>query len=161
MSDKHASRGAAVRAVNAEAGFNPQSAITIAVDTAYVISNGGGLINTGVYMFDNRLTNGSTGESSLELNSKVNLGDLIGFEVVPINPNSQDKVEITGFQVSSGTVFGSTGFPVPESADRSYWVGQAVNATQSTTYQIQIRVTTGVIRPVRYYVTWDPFIGTN
>jgi hypothetical protein len=51
MSDKHASRGAAVRAVNAEAGFNPQSAITIAVDTAYVISNGGGLINTGVYMF--------------------------------------------------------------------------------------------------------------
>ncbi|MEO4046621.1 AidA/PixA family protein [Pseudomonas sp. CAU 1711] len=154
--------GAVVRTVNPTANFDPQSAVTIAVDTAYVVSMGGGSINTGVYMFDNRLTNGSSGEGTLELNSRVNLGDLVGFEVVPINPNSNDTVSITGFQVSSGSVFGSTGYPIQDSPDGSYWVGQAINANaQVTTYQIQIKVTTGGIRPASYYVTWDPFIRLN
>jgi hypothetical protein len=30
--------------------------------------------------------------------------------------------------------------------------------TGSQTYQIQVKVTTGGLRPVSYYVNWDPFI---
>lgn len=137
-----------------------QTAITIAVDTAYVVSQGGGTITQGIYMFDNRLTNGSKGEGTLELNSIVNLEDIILFDPVPVNPFSGDTVVITGFQISSGSVFGNQGYPLAW-AGTNYWLGQAVNSTGMMTYQIQIKVTTGGIRPTSYYVTWDPFIGTN
>ncbi|WP_332852294.1 hypothetical protein [Duganella sp. S19_KUP01_CR8] len=158
---EHVNKGTAqVRIESAAPSYNPQTAITIAVDTAYVVAQGGGSVNSGIYMFDNRLTNGSGGEGSLELQSRVNLGDLIGFDVVPINPNTKDTVSITGFNISSGSVFGSQGYPISASADNSYWVGQAVNAGPSMTYQIQILVQTGGLRPTNYYVTWDPFIST-
>ncbi|HEX7635374.1 MAG TPA: AidA/PixA family protein [Noviherbaspirillum sp.] len=154
--------GAQVRVVNPRAHYYTQSAITIAVDTAYVIQNGGGNISNGIYMLDNRSTNGSTSEGTMELHSVVNLEDLIGFLVVPINPNSNDTVAITGIQVSDGSVFGSTGYPFQVSKDGSYWIGQAINSnTQLTTYQIQIKVTTGGPRPSIFYVSWDPFIATN
>jgi hypothetical protein len=68
------SKGAQVRVVNTKSMPTPQSAITIAVDTEYVISRGGGNVTNGIYMFDNRLTNGSKGEGSLELSSRINLG---------------------------------------------------------------------------------------
>lgn len=135
----------------------PQTAISIAVDTSYVISQGGRNIGTGIYMFDNQRNDGSTGQGSLELSTVANAGDLVGFEVVPINPHTGDTVVISGFNVSAGNVFGNQGYPIPDSKDPSYWIGQAVNAGQQT-YQIQILVTSGGIRPTKYYVSWDPFI---
>lgn len=138
-------------------GLQPQTAIAIAIDTQYIASVGGGGITKGIYMFDNRLDNGSTGEGGLELSTKCNAGDLIGFEVYPIDErgSSGDTVAITGFNVSQGSVFGSQGYPMKQSPN--YWIGQAVNAGGQT-YQIRVLVTTGGLRPTQFNVYWDPYI---
>jgi Inclusion body protein len=136
--------------------LKPQTSIQIAVDTAYVIGQAGKDIGAGVYMMDNRVSNGSKGEGNLELHTSANVGDLVGFRVHPINPNSSDSVEITGFNVSSGSVFGSNGTP-REQQTPDYWIGQALNAGNQT-YQIQIKVTSGGLQPLSYFVNWDPFL---
>jgi hypothetical protein len=148
---------AVIQPSGAPPALQPQTAIAIAIDTQYVASVGGGGITEGIYMFDNRLDNGSTGEGGLELSTKCNAGDLIGFEVYPIDErgSSGDTVAITGFNVSQGSVFGSQGYPMKQSAN--YWIGQAVNSG-SQTYQIRVLVTTGGLRPTQFNVFWDPFI---
>lgn len=147
-----------------KSGLQPQTSITVAVDTAYIAAQQGRNISQGVYMMDNRLRNGSSGEGNLELSTVCNNGDLIGFNVVPINAlgSSGDKVVITGFTVSQGTVFTAAGQPRQQPSpagepEGAYWVGQAMNQGQQT-YQIQIAVTIGTLQPVTYYVNWDPFI---
>jgi hypothetical protein len=146
----------------ARAGLIPQAAITIAVDTAYVASQGGRNISQGIYMMDNEVSNGSTGEGTLELSTVCNVGDLIGFNAVPIDTESGDIVVITGFTVSQGNVFTAAGQPrqqpaLPNEPAGSYWIGQAINQG-SQTYQIQIKVTTGLLQPTSYYINWDPFV---
>ncbi len=140
----------------------PQTSITIAVDTQYVAAQNGDNIGNGVYMMDNQLAGGSSNEGTLELNTHTDDGSLIGFNSVPINPNTGDTVIITGFTVSQGSVFGSQGYPEEQPAigqepQGSYWIGQATTQG-SQTYQIQIEVTTGGLRPTSYFVNWDPFI---
>ncbi|MDB9433936.1 AidA/PixA family protein [Microcystis aeruginosa] len=144
--------------------FNPTTAITIAVDTAYVAAQQGRNINQGIYMMDNMVANGSSGEGTLELHTKCPVGSLIGFNTVPINGEgaSGDQVIITGFTVSQGNVFTAAGQPRKQPSpnkepDGSYWIGQALN-TGSQTYQIQIKVTVGQLQPVSYFINWDPFI---
>lgn len=141
--------------------FNPPVSITIAVDIFYVQSQQGQNISQGVYMMDNQAANGSTNEGQMELSSVVPVGSLIGFETVPIDP-TQGSVIIAGFTVSQGNVFGSQGYPeqvapIGTQPAGSYWVGQAMNAGEQT-YQIQIEVKFGQVRPISYYVNWDPFI---
>jgi hypothetical protein len=149
-------QGHYVRAVTPSAGIpNPNTQIAIAVDTAYIAANAGRGISTGIYMTDNQLNLGSSNEGQLELHTYCNNHSLIGFEVYPIDPNTGDTVAITGFNVSQGNVFGGAGYPIEQRPD--YWIGQATNAG-SQTYQIQIKITTGGLRPVSYYVNWDPFI---
>jgi hypothetical protein len=135
----------------------PQTAIEVAVDTSYIIAQSGQGIGTDIYMVDNELNNGSSGEGTLELSTKTNAGNLIGWQVAPIDPNTGDSVVITGFNVSQGNVFGSQGYPIQQDTAGAYWVGQAMNAG-SQTYQIQIMVTSGGIRPTKYFVNWDPFV---
>lgn len=137
--------------------YKPLTAITIAVDTAYVASQGGKYISQGVYMMDNMEANGSTGEAGMELSTKCPVGSLIGFNAVPINALSSNPgtVEITGFTVSQGSVFTAAGSPQQQTP--SYWIGQAMN-TGSQTYQIQLKVTNGGLNPTPYYINWDPFI---
>jgi hypothetical protein len=140
----------------------PQAFITIAVDTAYVASQQGRNIGTGVYMTDNQLSNGSSNEGQMELSTVVPVGSLIGFNTVPIAPDNGDQVIITGFTVSQGSVFGGAGYPqqqppIGRQPAGSYWIGQALNAGKQI-YQIQIKVTVGVLRPISYYVNWDPYI---
>ena len=149
--------------VLAQAKLIPQTAITIAVDTQYVAAQGGRNISQGIYMFDNQVAGGSSGEGTLELSTVTVNGSLIGFDAVPINPNTGDTVLITGFTVSQGTVFGSQGYPMSQAQPLpagSYWIGQATSQG-SQTYQIQIQITTGGIRPTTYFVNWDPFITAN
>jgi hypothetical protein len=145
-----------VRAVPASSSIpNPQTQIAICVDTAYIAANSGQQISTGIYMTDNQLNLGSSNEGQMELHTNCNNGSLIGFTAYPIDTNSGDKVEITGFNVSQGNVFGGSGYPLSQTP--SYWIGQAANAGNQT-YQIQIKVTVGALRPIDYYVNWDPFI---
>jgi len=144
--------------------LKPQTSITIAVDTAYVAAQQGRNVSKGIYMMDNRVRNGSSGEGTLELSTECNNGDLIGFNVVPIDilGSSGDKVVITGFTVSQGSVFTAAGTPREQSAlpgepAGAYWIGQAMNQGEQT-YQVQIEVTVGLLQPVTYFINWDPFI---
>jgi hypothetical protein len=145
-------------------GLSPQTSITIAVDTAYVAAQQGRNIGQGIYMMDNQVHNGSGGEGTLELSTMCDVGNLIGFNVVPIDVlgTSGDQVVITGFTVSQGNVFTAAGTPRPQTSPPgepagAYWIGQALNEG-SQTYQIQIAVTVGILQPVTYYINWDPFI---
>ena len=149
--------------------MNPQTAITIAVDTQYVAAQQGQNISQGIYLMDNRVNNGSTGEGTLELSTQAQDGNLIGFNVVPINPNLGDTVVISGFSVEPPPgqtgVFGSQGYPEPQPAlgtepAGGYWIGQATVQGRQT-YQVQIEVTTGGLRPATYFVNFDPFITSN
>lgn len=142
--------GAFVRAVQAPASAAAvQAQVVIAVDTAYVAGAGGGSITAGIYLMDNQLNTGSTGEGSMTLHSVVPVGALIGYSAYPIDAGSGDTVVITGFSVIEGNVFGSPGYPIQQSA--GYWIGQAMNIG-SQTYKIQLRITAGSLRPTDYYV---------
>jgi hypothetical protein len=147
--------------------LSPQTSITIAVDTAYVAAQQGRNISQGIYMMDNMVRNGSTGEGTLELATVTNNGSLIGFNVVPIDilGSSGDQVVITGFTVSQGGVFTAAGTPrqqpaIPGEPAGAYWIGQAL-AQGNQIYQIQIEVTVGQLQPVSYFINWDPFITAN
>jgi hypothetical protein len=147
--------------------LSPQTSITIAVDTAYVAAQQGRNIAQGIYMMDNMVHNGSTGEGTLELTTVTNNGSLIGFNVVPIDilAANGDQVVITGFTVSQGSVFTAAGTPrqqpaLPGEPAGAYWIGQALSQ-DSQTYQIQIEVTVGQLQPVSYFINWDPFITAN
>jgi hypothetical protein len=146
-----------------------QTAVTIAVDVDYIASLpvGTNHANRGIYMMDNRMLNGSHGEGGLELSTKCPAGNLISFEAVAINAegdvNHNAKVEITGFNVSQGSVFTAAGQPRPFNPPpgggdpNSFWIGQAMNQG-SQTYQIQMKVTIGALQPVSHFISWDPFI---
>ncbi|WP_306397615.1 AidA/PixA family protein [Telluria beijingensis] len=150
---------ASVRVVKPSATMPaPQTQIAIAVDTAYIAATNGQSVGTGIHMMDNQLNMDSSGEGSLELSTVCPVGSLIGFSVYPMDMNSGDKVVITGFNVSQGNVFGNVGYPIQaDPNDGSYWIGQAMNAGRQT-YQIQVRVTVGTLRPTNYDIDWDPFI---
>jgi hypothetical protein len=145
-----------VRAVPQNAAIpNPQTQISIVIDTAFIVATAGNNINTGVYMMDDQLNSGSSGEGQLELSTVCPVGNLIGFTVYPLDQNSGDTVAITGFNVSQGNVFGNQGYPLQ--IKPNYWIGQATNGGNQT-YQIQVKVTAGGLRPTDYYINWDPFI---
>lgn len=145
-----------------------QTAVSIALDTQYLISQPPGTVSQGIYMFDNRLNNGSGNEGSLELSTVCNVGDIMSFEVIAINDlmgGEADTVVITGFNVSQGNVFGgSEGAPVPTqqkgTVSGQYWLAQAVNAGQQT-YQIFVEITTAGLHPITRNISWDPFITAN
>lgn len=142
-----------------------QTTIAISVDTAAVVawanSHPGQLLAGGVYMVDNQLQNGSSNEGGLELNTRCNPGDRVSFYAVPIDPTQGDTVGFSGINISQGSVFGSSGYPMAQCSNGgggqtycNYWVGRAVTGG-STTYQPQLVVTSN---NVEYVVSWDPFI---
>jgi hypothetical protein len=151
-----------VRQTFATARPTPQINIVIAVDTAFVAAQAGeGRITKGVFMMDNMVRNGSTGEGTLGLHTVCNAGSLIGFQVIPIDAagSSRDEVIITGFADVKGNVFTGAGHPVQQPSighlpQGSYWIGQAIQAGTEE-YQIQIKVTVGQLQPVQYYVWWN------
>jgi hypothetical protein len=143
--------------------LSPQTWITITVDTAYIAARHGRNVSQGIYMMDNRVSNGSTGEGTMELATVTNDGSLIGFNVVPIDAlGANDQVVITGFNVSQGSVFTAAGSPRQQPPLRgepagAYWIGQAL-AQGSQTYQIQVEVTLGLRQPIVYFINWSSFI---
>jgi hypothetical protein len=128
---------------------DPPTQIAIAVDTAYAAGSGGTTITKGVYMMDNMLEMGSTGEGGMSLWTITPVGSLIGFSAYPIDTASGDSVAITGFEVIKGNVFSSLGYPIEQSTN--YWIGQAMNVgTQG--YQIQLCITSGELHPAKFYI---------
>ena len=138
----------------------PARVINIAVDTVYLYSQTSGpYAGTGVYMMDNNVAGGSTGQGGLELNTTITAGFGVAFNVFPIDAagSQGDIVEIQGFEISDGTnVFGNWGWPTQQPSTSSYqWLGSAM--VQGTcTYQIKIGVSIGGA-PMQYY-WWDPYL---
>ncbi len=130
----------------------PQTQLAIAVDTAFVAGHGGKRIASGIYVTDNQLNDGSTGEASMSLHTRCNVGSLIGFTSYPIDVGSGDSVTIAGFSVVRGNVFDSSGYPLQQTP--SYWIGQAM-LLGSQTYEIQLCITAGALRPVKFYVSTE------
>jgi hypothetical protein len=138
----------------------PARVINVAVDTAFLYSQTSGAYSgTGVYMMDNNVAGGSTGEGGLELSSIVTAGFGIAFNAFPIDAAGAqgDIVQIVGFEISSGqNIFGNWGWPAQQPPSSSYqWLGTAM-IQGNCTYQIKIGVSIGGA-PMQYY-WWDPFL---
>lgn len=137
----------------------PARVINVAVDTVYLYSQTSGqYAGTGIYMMDNNVVGGSSGEGTEELHSKVTAGFGIGFNVFPIDALGAqgDTVEIVGMELSDGTnIFGNWGWPAKQPDASSYqWLGTAMTQGNCT-YQLKIGVSVGGA-PLKYF-WWDPF----
>jgi hypothetical protein len=137
----------------------PARVINIAVDTVFLYSQTSGqYAGQGIYMMDNNVVGGSTGQGSEELTSAVTAGFGVGFNVFPIDQLGAqgDLVEIVGIEISSGNnIFGNFGWPSQQPSGSSYqWLG-TVMAQGQCTYQLKIAVSIGGA-PAKYY-WWDPF----
>lgn len=153
---KHATKHFATMSTSAGTTPNAKTSIVIGMDTAYIIGQQGGQVGQGIYMCDNQISQGSTGEGTLELSTHCHIGDIISFEVMPLDPTRGDTCAITGFNVSQGNVFSGAGYPM-QGATPNLWYGQATTAGTQT-YQIFVQITSGGLRPTKYNLNWDPFI---
>ena len=138
--------------------------INIAVDTRYVYSHISYRYDgTGIYMMDNNVAGGSTGQGGLQLSSRVSPGAVIAFNVFPINyaGRTGDSVRIVDIEVAGGTnVFGGSGYPVRQPSD-SYtyqWLGRT-DKEGYCTCQVKIGVSVGGA-PMQYY-EWNCFLNCS
>ena len=105
--------------------------ILLAVDTQSILSG-----DSTAYLVDDN-PSGSTGEATMNLDTRCQKGDTIDWRVVSIN--QRDKISITQINPTSGTVFGFDGRPQKLNG---IWEGFAQNAGEQT-YDIQVLVGTG------------------
>ena len=138
----------------------PARVINIAVDTVFLYSQTSGqYAGQGIYMMDNNVIGGSTGQGSEELTSLVTAGFGVAFNVFPIDyfGAQGDSVEIVGIELSSGkNIFGNFGLPQAQPSTSAYqWVGTVMSQGQCT-YQLKIGVSIGGA-PIKYF-WWDPFL---
>ena len=139
---------------------NPTVIINIAIDSQALFSQPPGPTDgTGIYMMDNWVASGSTGQGSSELYTQnVQAEEWVGWNVNAIDSLGQmgDSVEITSFEISDGiNVWGTEGYWQAGSGNLQ-WIAQAKNAGKIT-YQVKVGVSTGNGAPVQYY-TFDPFV---
>jgi hypothetical protein len=161
-SDRQTMAATVIRSSAAWAILVPQVAVAISVDTAWIAAQGSsGRISGGIYMMDNMVRNGSSGEGTLALHTKCSAGNLIGFQTIPIDGagSNGDQVVITAFADIEGNVFTGAGHPIQQPSPGglpagSYWIGQAMDASTEI-YMIEIKVTVGQLQPVQYYVWWN------
>lgn len=136
--------------------YTIDTAIVYALDAQFLISQPPGVDSAGVYPFDNRIDNGSTGEGSTALNTHCNVGDQVSFQVGAINQLQGYTAVITGFDVSAGNVFSGppTVAPIDGAPTGSVWVGTAANAGTQT-YLVYAQVADNLLHPVQRDVAWS------
>lgn len=78
----------------------------------------------GVYLVDNRLGQGSSGEGSATLASEVSVGSTIQWNVYDIDPNGQATLSIQS--IGAAPVWGAGGQPGPDG--HGGFIGQALAA---------------------------------
>jgi len=139
---------------------NPTVIINIAIDTQALFSQPPGPTNgTGIYMMDNWVSSGSTGQGSSELDTKnVQAEEWVGWNVSAIDSlgNMGDSVQISSFEISDGNnVWGTQGY-WQAGTGNFQWIAQAQSVGRII-YQVKVGVTTGPDAPVQFY-TFDPFL---
>lgn len=159
----HAPASYVEKAQKVTASLIPSIVINIAVDTQYLIGqpSNSNYAGQGIYMMDNNVLAGSTNEGSLELDTFCVSGQIIGFNVFPIDSlqGLGDTVEISAFQVSKDSPnLWAGGAPQMQSSGEYQWIGQIIGSNQKMTYQIMISVNSGGVAPIKRTFYWDPYI---
>ncbi len=125
-----------------------QTEIFICVDPGSVGQGG-----KGIYMIDNKLDNGSSGEGTDELRTVCDENDRVSWRILNI---AQDETPMTifGFQTRGNAVFKESKPVAAEGCENLCFVLDKAYASsgQYDTYQISINV-----NGTQY--NWDPFIG--
>lgn len=85
----------------------------------------------GVYIVDNNLNHGSSGEGTVKLNTKVPVGTKICWSLLNVDPTSDTVLQIQNF--GNAGVFGAGG--TPKQVNATTWTGQ-VQAQGSDAYNI-------------------------
>jgi hypothetical protein len=104
---------------SANATITPSSCsvfVQIWVDSSELVNEG----TTGVYLVDNNLNHGSSGEGTVNLMTNVTVGTNICWQLLNVDPNSQYILQIQNF--GNAGVFGDSGTPQPFNA--TTWTGQ-------------------------------------
>ena len=138
--------------------------VTIAIDTDYVAARAGDTISHGIYMFDNRLQNGSHGAGSVALHTVCAIGDAIRFDVHAIKAQGGpiDRVAIKAFTLNERIIFTHKSIPRPQTTqeglmNETCWIGQALNPGTQV-YGLQISLMVGLLQPVAYDISLEAYI---
>lgn len=91
---------------------------------------------TGVYIVDNNLNHGSSGEGTVNLSSTVPVGTKICWSLLNIDPNSNSVLQLQNF--GNAGVFGASG--TPQMVNQTTWTGQ-VQAPGDDHYNINFSAT--------------------
>jgi hypothetical protein len=102
----------------------------------------------GVYMVDNRVNSGSTGEGSLGLDTHVSKASNVCFQVINIDATSDVTVEFTSFGNSNAW---GTQIPAMWDNNAKVWTAQAANQGGNQPYSFVLRV--GNATPFQVSVT--------
>lgn len=103
--------------------------IQIWVDTN-ALHNGS---TAGIYLVDNRVSQGSSNEGTPSLNTAVTAGTNICWEIYNVDINSQTQLQIAA--ISNASVFGASGQPQVAPDNPNAFTGQ-VQAAGGSGYQI-------------------------
>jgi hypothetical protein len=115
------------------------------VDVNPIIQGQGG--TNGIYLVDNRVASGSSGEGSAGLTTACTNGSNLCWQVIAIDPNAQvSQFQIQ--QIGNSNAWGNTGQPESASADNTIFTGQVQN-TGTASYKLVLNVnnTTVTLNP--------------
>lgn len=98
---------------------------------------------TGVYLVDNNLNHGSTGEGTTSLMTQVPAGTSVCWSLLNVDPTSDTILQIQNF--SNSAVFGASG--TPQQVNATTWTGQvqtAASAPYTINFSAQIPGASGI-----------------
>ena len=91
----------------------------------------------GIYLVDNQLTRGSTGEGTPALMTHATQNSAVCFSVMNIDPQSSATLEITN--ISSSGAFGFDG--APQRFSSHTWIGTLAKPVANADYSLSFNIT--------------------
>lgn len=122
--------------------------IQVYVDTNAAQQNS----TTGVYMVDNRLTSGSTGEGGLGLNTHASKNSSVCIQVINIDATSPTAVSFESFGNSNAW---GTQIPASWQGNPAVWTATLANQGSNQPYSFVLQV--GTATPVQIAVNTPAF----
>lgn len=119
--------------------------IQISVNTGSILANPQVPPSQVIFMTDNNVAGGSTGEGTFELNTACHVGDTLQWRLAA--QDGATPVQFLAMKNSNGNVFGFN----PPTGNGTLYQGEAVTTGQET-YQVLI-----LVNGTTTY-SWDPFI---
>jgi len=105
------------------------------VDVNAIVQGGG---TAGVWLVDNRVSSGSTGDGSAGLTTACSNGSSLCWEIIAIDPNA-DVTQLQIQQIGNSNAWGNTGQPEPTDGTNTVFTGQVQN-TGTAPYNLVLNV---------------------